>query len=156
MKTYIDAKGILTSECMKSQIIYQFFVDEPMDGLYISFYYYPKSISDQEQKNKICDNYINRYPDAVRRKYQEEIQKEKYLYNLLTLSVDDEKGFRGSYHKHWMVDEIVIENKRATKGFLAGNIIRGNWKVTISNHAILTDDVTYHIKVWGACKSEMV
>ncbi|WP_105619941.1 hypothetical protein [Vallitalea okinawensis] len=149
MKTYIDAKGILTRDCMKSQIIYQFFVDKPLNGLYISFYYYPKSTSEQQQKKLICEYYIKEYPDAVQSEYKKEIEKEEYFYNLLTLSIDDDKGFRGSYHKHWMVDEIVIEKESATKGFIAGEIKEGNWKVTISNHAILTENVTYHIKVWG-------
>ena len=46
-----------------------------------------------------------------------------------------------------LVDEISEDF--ASLGFYRGAIDTGNWRAVINVHAIITNDVTYHLKIEG-------
>lgn len=144
--------GTLHKCCMKSHITFSFYISEEkayeMDKLMIDFSYTPKCELDESKKKSIRESTILKLHPRVKADYSDILENAIYC-NLLTISVDDAIGFRGNYHKHFVKEPIFIGRLNATKGFKPGPIKEGNWKVTISNHAILTDDITYTLKIWG-------
>lgn len=70
--------------------------------------------------------------------------------NMLTLSVFDPDGFRGAGHRHGDVHEVVLDEKSATPGYLAGAIPSGTWTVVIDTHLIMPGaPCEIHLEVTG-------
>ena len=51
------------------------------------------------------------------------------VHNLLTVSVFGPNGFRGAAHRWAQSQEILMDARRATPGFLPGAISAGTWRV---------------------------
>ncbi len=57
--------------------------------------------------------------------------------NLITLTLLDPQGFRGSAHRHVAVLEAILQEDAASPGFVAGPILPGEWLVLLDTHMIL-------------------
>lgn len=145
MKTLINAIGVLTPPCMKSHITYSFYIGENIKEIIINFQYYPLTLSDRSLSQSIIDDTLSGY--GIHDKDEADWQKYLPLKNLLTLSIDDQLEFRGAAHKHENYQEVHISQASATQGFIKGAIIAGQWKLTISVHALLTEECTYKLEV---------
>lgn len=149
MKNIIEVEGKLNKNCTRTQITYCFHVDQPLKEMRIIFSYKPKFITDKSRINDIFESFAHEYPEEDRADMLLEHETVDSLNNLLSLSLDDEEGFRGAAHRHSPNQEIVISKDQATEGFIIGDIKRGLWRVTISAHAVLSENVTYTLKVLG-------
>ncbi|TDQ37169.1 hypothetical protein EV213_11448 [Aureibacillus halotolerans] len=142
------AEGSLTPLSSKTHISYQFHLSEPCPFLVVDFTYSPKVLDDKEASRPLILEAIASFasPSAI------ELQKEKWeqflpLQNLLTVSIDDPAGFRGSAHRHSPDQRHILSSDEASPGFLAGPVQSGIWKITISVHCIVTPTCMYRLSV---------
>ncbi len=125
-----------------------FTVPEGIKKLFITYSYSPKILEDKEKSYELIRENIlrdapedvNRYPD-----YEEFLP----LKNLVTLSLDSPDGFRGAAHRHDENQYHEINKDFASPGFLKGEIISGQWTLSLNIHAVVTDICTCRIKIEG-------
>src|SRR5690606_28608190 len=68
--------------------------------------------------------------------------------NLLTLSVFDPHGERGTGHRGQPTQHVTISAADATPGYLPGPIPPGEWRVMINTNLILPEaSVQYDLKI---------
>lgn len=132
----------------QSHIIFRFFVPDRVEKLVIDLSYDPPYEEyDGQVKDWIKDHsdyydfHIANHPQAVEKVYP--------LKNLLTISVDDPAGFRGSCHRFQPVTKIEMGNGDSTPGMSNGEIISGMWNIMINCHAIVSQKCLLHIQVKG-------
>lgn len=147
MKTLLAVEGKLTPCCSKTNITYSFALPYDTERLDIFFSYSPKILDDLEKARELIAECIELGGD----KYKEtDLNKWKsilHLKNLLTVSIDDSKGFRGSAHRHNPMQHHFITAEAATEGFISGPVEKGLWRVTISVHAVITESCSYKLEV---------
>ena len=76
-------------------------------------------------------------------------EQEDGFRNLLTLTVNDGKAFRGAHHYFSTDQEVLIAPDQASLGFRPGPIQGGEWEFIISCHGIFSDFVEGSIQVLG-------
>lgn len=68
--------------------------------------------------------------------------------NLLTLSVFDPQGERGTGHRGQPTQHVTLSAVEATPGYLPGPILSGEWRVMINTNLILPEaSVQYDLKI---------
>jgi hypothetical protein len=145
----IRAQGILYPCCSKTHVIYRFNIDHPLEQLNIAFSYYPKVCEDKEKaKDMIIDALYKFTEEGDRREIVEKWEEYMPIKNLLTISIDDPKGFRGCAHRHPSEQHLFLSEHSASPGFTLGPIFKGEWQITISVHAVVTDECYYTLDVW--------
>ena len=122
----------------QSHIVYRFHVPQGSRLLKILFKYNPLLETNKVSMRRSLDK-EGLYEDS-------EFDQEGFR-NLLTLSVNDPKVFRGAHHYFNTQQEIIISNSQASLGFVPGPIEPGMWEVVLSNHGIFSDKVDGHIQV---------
>jgi len=145
MNIILEAEGKLFKNCTRNHVVYCFQLDESVEKLNINFCYEPKLVTDKEEIKEIFEYYSADYPENDKKLLLEEKENIKSLSNFLTISIDDEKGFRGCGHRHNPNQKLFISKEKASEGFIPGEIKKGMWKVTISTHAILSEAVNYKL-----------
>src|SRR5512138_183496 len=61
------------------------------------------------------------------------------IRNMLTLSVFDPTGWRGAGHRHGTQHDVWISRAQATKGYIAGEVMPGEWQAVVDSHMIMPD-----------------
>ncbi|MBO2945197.1 hypothetical protein JJQ72_14560 [Paenibacillus sp. F411] len=147
-KQLLAVEGTLTPLSSKSHITYSCLVDEDPASLDMEFRYTPKVMEDPEASRLLIWEAIEKY-EAAELVELRKAEWERYmpLQNLLTLSVDDPHGFRGSAHRHPSEQRHMLCEQEASPGFLAGPLPSGIWKITISVHCVVTPECTYQLIV---------
>jgi len=139
----------------RCHIAYRFYNDRPDGIMRIQFQYAPKRLEDRLRAQALITESIGRY---IQPEHQQTANAdwERYLplQNLITISVDDPEGYRGACHRHSPEQQLYLAEKDASDGLVPGTISRGIWTVTISLHAIVTDNCTYKLKVWKSGEDE--
>jgi len=146
MNTILLAEGKLTPSCSKCHITYAFELNNDSSRLDIYFSYEPKVLDNiQKSKELICQGIVK----FCEGKHEELEQWEKYLpiKNLLTISIDDRDTFRGCAHNQLEHQHLFITKNNASNGLIPGNIAVGQWKVTISVHAAVTEICNYKLHI---------
>lgn len=69
------------------------------------------------------------------------------LRSLITLSLTGPEGFRGAGHRHGNQHEVRLSLWDATPGYLPGELLSGDWLVTVHTHLILADTAV-ELRVW--------
>lgn len=149
MSILLNVEGTLSTDNSKSHIRYPFRIERDVNVLYIEFSYTPKEETDIDNAKKIIVECLKKYTlDSI-----EHISGiwQNYLpvTNLLTLSLDDPEKFRGAAHRPSHCQQIYISENEATDGFIPGKIIEGDWLLTLSVHAVVTNECRYNILIWG-------
>ena len=67
--------------------------------------------------------------------------------NLLTITIQDNQGFRGAHHYFNTQQEIILAPDQASLGFRPDPIDAGIWTFTISCHGLFSDFVTGSLRV---------
>ncbi|WP_339321638.1 hypothetical protein [Paenibacillus sp. FSL W8-0194] len=157
MKELLAVEGALTPLSSKTHITYQLYIPKGIDVLEIDFAYNPKTLDDKETSKPLIEEAIRKYVDpALQEIYLPQWEKFHPLQNLLTLSVDDPDGFRGSAHRHPNHQRHVLSPQTASPGFFAGKVAEGVWKVTISVHCVVTAECRYRLRIGeGGTRHEM-
>jgi hypothetical protein len=149
MKVLLQAEGALTPVCAKSHIIYAIDLDREISQLWIDFSYSPKCLDDRDTARSMIMAALHR--DLLEEQQQSlAAHWEDFLpfKNLLTLSFDDAAGFRGCAHRHDPRQHLELATHRASPGLLAGPVPPGQFRITLSVHALITNTCRYSLRVW--------
>ncbi|TDF98598.1 hypothetical protein [Paenibacillus piri] len=150
MRTLVEVQGRLTPVASKSQIMYAFPVQAGLDGLTVKFSYSPKLLEDKRVALELIRTAAPQYMEEPQLgSYMERWEQALPLQNLLTLSLDDPHRFRGAAHRHSPEQAHRIGFGEASPGFLPGPMVPGVWRITVSVHAIVTENCTYELRVSG-------
>lgn len=136
----------VTPENEKTNISFPFTVPEGTASLKITFSYDPKVLEDDERARMLIENnikkdageYADEYPD-----WREFLP----LKNLITVSLDDTKGYRGCAHRQDKDQIHIIREDYASRGFHKGRPEVGQWKAVLNLHGIVTERVNCRLKV---------
>ena len=147
MKTLIRAEGRLTPSCSKTHISYSFTLTAEAERLHIDFSYRPKILEDDSKARKLVEDCFQEFGGET----AEDERNKWHLYlpvnNFLSLSIDDPEGFRGCVHRQTHRQTLYLMHNIASPGLLPGRIGPGQWRVTISVHAVVTDLCRYSLHV---------
>jgi hypothetical protein len=64
--------------------------------------------------------------------------------NLICLSLFDPAGFRGAGHRSGATQQVDIDARRATPGYLPGALPPGRWLVEVDTHMIMPGEACYY------------
>jgi hypothetical protein len=68
--------------------------------------------------------------------------------NLLTISVDDAAGlYRGAAHRQARSQRLIVGERQASPGLVAGHIPRGGWSITLSAHTVASAHCDVSIQI---------
>lgn len=148
MNTLLFTEGILFPSDSKKHIRYPFEVKHGDLPLHIEFFYSPKRETDMENAKKLIIESLQKYTLKNVDKINEIWESYLPLQNLLTLSLDDPQGFRGAGHRPPSCQEIILSEDQASDGFLMGKILKGKWLLTLSVHAVVTEECRFTIRIW--------
>ena len=143
MSLIFEETKTLTPNDTKTNVPLQFYVAEELEKMKIEFSYSPKNLDDEEKAHKYIDDGFEKYaPEPYRKGY-----KPWYEYlpvkNLLTVSLDRQD----SRQTH------IISETESSRGFIKTRLTSGLYRITINVHALVTDECTFDIKVFGEVKS---
>jgi hypothetical protein len=148
MKKLLCINGQIIPESSKTHIVHNFNVESCGGKLIFMFSYEPKKLNDERLAEKLIKEGISKYVGSEK---QEALMKWKSflpLQNLITISIDDPFRFRGAAHRHSPDQELFISENNASPGLLFGEIVPGEWLVTISAHAVVTETCNYKLCVY--------
>lgn len=150
MNTLICVEGNLTPSCSKSHISYTFNLKNECNRLNIDFSYEPKKLNDIDKSRELIQEGICNFVQDEQEREKLMSSWETYLpvLNLLTVSIDDSLKFRGCVHRHSPEQHLFIMEKLASDGLIPGKPGPGQWTVTISVHAVVTEFCKYRLHVW--------
>lgn len=137
MKTLLDTRVHLTPDSEKMNILLTFRVPENTARLRILYSYAPKELSGAAGE-KLAENCLLRDAGAFRGEYPA-AGDFLPLKNLVTLSLDDPRGYRGAAHRQAPRQVHKLSESKASPGFYKGAISAGEWKLTLNVHALVTE-----------------
>lgn len=133
-------EGRLFPEASRSHVEFRLFLPREFPVLEIRLAYAPKLLEDPARIAGLAAEARTRFaiPDdqATPAAFQ----------NLLTLSFDDARGFRGAAHRH-PPDQTLVLGPSPSPGLHPGAVPRGAFRITLSVHAVLTEVCTYQLSV---------
>jgi hypothetical protein len=151
MHTLLRADGTLTTSCSKSHITYTIHLHQEYHELHVEFSYSPKKLEDEARAKAIVQEALPQFIlEEHLGSYMEHYMDFLPLQNLLTLSFDDENGFRGAGHRHDPVQHMVISADEASPGIIPGVFPRGQLKIMINVHCVVSEECRYQLHVWEA------
>lgn len=151
----IDIRANATPEDSRTHVRFAFKLDEPACAIGIHFEYSPKHLDDGIRARELLEQSFEKYVLPEQRVLaKERLDRFLPLSNLITLSVDDPDGYRGACHRHDPVQSLTISEHDASPGLMKGKLGAGEWTITLSLHAIVTEHCAYRLKVWAADEEE--
>lgn len=136
----------VTPENEKTNISFPFTVSEGTESLKITFSYDPKVLEDDDRAKMLIENNIKKDAGDYADEYTS-WQEFLPLKNLITVSLDDTKGYRGCAHRQDKDQIHIIREDFASRGFHKGRPEAGQWKVVLNLHGIVTESVNCKLKV---------
>lgn len=130
----------------KTNIDFAFDVCEDSKSLKITFSYAPKILEDDNRANILIENNIKKDAGKFAHEYSD-WNEFKPLKNLITVSVDDPDTYRGCAHRQDKDQVHIIREDFASRGFHKGAIQKGQWKVGLHLHGIVTEKVNCSLMV---------
>lgn len=137
-----EKAGTVTPQQDKTNIFFDFNVPDNIEKLIIDYSYSPKTVEDKQTAINLVKEKMKQYNAGG--------TAEDYLpvKNLITLSLNDEKGYRGAAHRQADIQHHEISEKRADAGFIKGRINSGKWQIALNVHCCACK-VDYNIKITG-------
>jgi hypothetical protein len=148
MDTLLFIEEIVTPSDSKKHIRYPFEVRNGGFPLHIEFSYSPKQETNMEKAKGLIIGGLKKYTLKSLDELEEIWQSYLPLQNLLTLSLDAPEGFRGDGHRPPSHQKIILTETTATEGFFPGKISKGQWLLTLSLHAVVTEECHLTIRIW--------
>lgn len=149
MALFLQTEGTVTPCCSKSHIAYMLYLPKLSSKININFMYEPKYLEDKNASKEMIYKAFEKYVlEENRQQYLENWDAFLPLNNLITLSFDDVSGFRGCAHRHDHHQQLVISEHGASPGLIPGPVPPGQFRITLSVHAVVTDSCRYRLKVW--------
>ena len=130
----------------KTNISFPFDVTEDVKSLKITFSYDPKVLEDDDRAKMLIENNIKKDAGEYADQYPswEEFAP---LKNLITVSVDDPDTYRGCAHRQDKDQIHIIREDFSSRGFHKGAIQKGQWKVVLNLHGIVTEKIDCKLMV---------
>jgi len=151
----IDIRGNATPEQSRTHVRYTFRLDEPASAIRIRFAYSPKQLDDEKRARELLEQSFGLYLLPEQQALAiEKLDRYLPLMNLITLSVDDPDGYRGACHRHTPDQLLSLAEHGASPGLMKGKPGAGEWTITLSLHAIVTESCAYHLQAWIADDEE--
>lgn len=145
MITVLETELRVLPEHEKTNFILPFSLPFEASQMQIRFTYAPKILDGAPavEKSEIClcrdaGPYRGEYPAAAH-----------YLplNNLITLSLDAPDGYRGCAHRQAPQQTHILTEKSCSPGFLPGKIRKGEWKLWLHVHALVTETCDCRVKI---------
>jgi hypothetical protein len=149
METFLYKEGRLTPYDSKKHITYKFNPGSNVKKLNIMFSYEPKVLTDMDKAREIIEKCLLKYADKGGLEPADGWEAYLPVQNLITISLDDPEGFRGAAHRHPPEQVLYLSEDSASPGFIKGELKSGEWSVTISTHAVVTDVCSYKLLIEG-------
>lgn len=146
MKEVLFRELTLTPENEKTNVPLNFTVDEGAEKLRITYSYYPKHLNDGERAKALIEENLRKDTHGDRELYPD-YKVYLPLNNLVTLSLDDPLSYRGAAHRQANEQLHEITKESAGVGFIKGDIIKGQWTLTLNVHALVTEECHFCVKV---------
>lgn len=134
----------MTRENEQSHFIIRLFVPEQLDSIVVSFSYQPE----KEENQAVLDSIIKEQGDLYNLNQQEK-ESISSLRNLITLSVTDPVGYRGSCHRFETTQTVRLAAGESTPGMLNRSIKSGMWDFAFNMHAVVTQTCQLDIQIKG-------
>ena len=154
MELLLDQTLVLHPEDSKTNVDLPFFLSRPFAALFIRTSYEPKIVADESLSRKLIEAGIERYiPENARERWGKWRDYMPVL-NFITLSLDHEDEYIGCAHRQSPVQDHIISASYSSPGFLRHEIDPGEWNCVLNCHAVVDENVTYRLRVYGAEESE--
>ncbi|WP_322922796.1 hypothetical protein [Paenibacillus campi] len=147
MNMIYEAAGTVYAASAQSHIAHRFMLHTPVPSLQLEFSYEPKLLDDETMAQQLITRAMNRY--GYTQQHAGDWRKYAPLQNLLTLSLDDPERHRGQAHRMDPVQRHVLTASEASPGFWPGDHPAGLWTVTLSLHAVVTEQCHYKLRIMG-------
>lgn len=145
----LDLQGYAAPEDSKTHIRIPFELEEVCGKLNLRLQYGPKTLENREKALQLLKDSYGLYLLPENREYAiANADRHLPLNNLITLSLDDARGYRGACHRQDEVQELFVSEREASPGLMAGELLPGAWSVTLSLHCIVTDTCAYRLQIW--------
>lgn len=149
-KNLFEVHNTINKEDNNKHIVHIFQLDSTYKSLFIRFKYYPLFLDDEDKAKEIIFESLGKYRSGNELEKEKEQWREYLkLSNLLTVSFDDINGFRGCAHRKNNNEVIVISSDKSSPGMIPGVVKKGEFKITMSIHALVTDTCEYSIQIDG-------
>ena len=113
----------------KTNICHSFTVSEGAQRLIVRYAYSPKTVGNKDKAAAAVISGMKKYDVPLGN--MEELLPVK---NLVTLSFDDPKGYRGACHRQPNEQTIVITERDSTPGIFNRKLPAGQWQVVLNIH----------------------
>lgn len=121
-----------------------FSVENEYHHLVVSYQYFPKKYEGEDDYELAYNAFKEAYGESE--VCMEEVLKELPLNNHVTISIAKEGKLLGTAHRHSPNMEIEL-SKTPTVGFHPIGSVKGEYKLILSMHALLSEYVNVSIKV---------
>ncbi|MCR8636251.1 hypothetical protein [Paenibacillus radicis (ex Xue et al. 2023)] len=148
MNQLLEIEEKLMSEQNQTHITYLFNVSDSCPKLNIDFSYFPKSLDNEALSKEIIGQSLRKYSDGNDPVMEEGWRRFLPLKNLITVSIDDPNGFRGACHRQDSMQHLFLATGAASPGLMQGPLTAGQWSITLSIHALVTETCSYKLSVW--------
>ncbi|MEI8378416.1 MAG: hypothetical protein WCF95_07760 [bacterium] len=153
----IFAKEILLHpKDSKTNITLPFIIESDFERLEVHFSYAPKELKDKALSLEYINVGMKKYaPGDYRLGYK---NSDEYLpvLSLITLSLDSPIGYIGCVHRHNPDQTHILSEKFSSPGFINQKPIKGTWQAVVNVHAVVTENCTCQIEVFGFGESEVL
>lgn len=139
-----SAKGKITTDNDKTNLIHKFDVPDNIRSLKIDYSYSPKTLESREKAVEIVHACFQKYDEQIHGRASDHLP----VKNLITLSVDENGKYRGAAHRQADTQTHILSEDFASYGFSKGKIESGEWDIVLNVHSI-SCDVEYTITVEG-------
>lgn len=154
MPLLIDHTVTLRPENSKTNLILELPLDRDYDRLVFTCTYSPKYVEDEQVARTAIESQIGKYiPDHLLPQYGN-WRDYLPLMNFVTLSVDYAGKYIGCAHRHAPTQQHIISADGSSPGFFRQAAAAGAWRVVLNIHAIISDEVVYHLTVTAHDKKE--
>lgn len=136
-------QGRITEQDDKTNISFDFTVPDGIKKLTVKYSYSPKEVEDRISANRAIVSGMKKYGVSF-------ADPEAFMpvKNLVTLSFDENGGYRGACHRQPNKQTVIISESGSTPGILNRPIKAGNWDIMLNVH-FAGCDIDYSIEIDG-------
>jgi hypothetical protein len=136
-------QGKISKSDDKTNITLNFIVPDNTTKITIKYSYSPKEVEDKSLASKAIIEGMQKYNVDF-------ADKESFMpvFNLVTLSFDENGEYRGACHRQPNNQTIIIADNNSTPGILNRPIKSGEWDVILNIH-YAGCDIDYKIEIDG-------
>ncbi len=140
----LDAKGKITVDNNKTNLIHRFDVPSGLKALEIIYEYSPKTLENREKAIEEVKACLEKYDEVCEGRPADYLP----IKNLVTLSLDANGRYIGAAHRQSNKQEHIISADSSSVGFVKTEIEQGEWDIMLNVHSV-SCDVDYKIIVEG-------